>query len=97
MVPAFVWRCQQVSPERAAGAQADANLTPTIAATSVGTGATMPMTATASARGEVVAAGKGIQPILHVIMADMILCFIMPVSCLSFVAQTQKAFAILCY
>lgn len=71
MVPVFVWRCQQASPGRAVGAQADASLTPMIGVTSVETGATMPMTATALAREEAVAAGEGMQFVLPVVMADM--------------------------
>lgn len=57
VVPVFVWKCQQGCHERAVVAPADASLTPMIGVTSVGTGATMPMTATASAREEAVAAG----------------------------------------
>lgn len=49
------------------GALADGSLTPMIAVISVGTGVTMPMTATALAR-EVVGAGKGIQSVLHMIV-----------------------------
>lgn len=74
MVPVFVWRCQQVSPGRAAGAPVDASLTPMIDVTSVGTGATTPTTATASARG-VVAAGEGIQSVLHVVVAGVMHSF----------------------
>lgn len=43
------------------GAPADASLTPMIGVTSVGTGATTPMTATALASEEAVAAGEGVQ------------------------------------
>lgn len=60
VVPVFVLKCQQASPGRAVGALADGSLTPTIGVTSVGTGATMPMTATALAREVVAAAGEGI-------------------------------------
>lgn len=60
-------KCQQASPGRAVGALADGSLTPMIAVISVGTGVTMPMTATALAR-EVVGAGKGIQSVLHMIV-----------------------------
>ncbi|XP_039895671.1 serine and arginine rich splicing factor 7a isoform X2 [Simochromis diagramma] len=56
VVPVFVWRCQQASPERAVGGQAVASSTPTIGVTSAGTGVTTPMTATALAS-EAVAAG----------------------------------------
>lgn len=73
VVPVFVWRCQQASPGRAVGAPADASLTPMIGVTSAGTGATMPMTAIASAREEAAAAaGEGIQSILLVVMTDEI-------------------------
>ncbi len=61
MVPVFAWRCQQASRGRAVGAPADASLTPMIGVTSVGTGATTPMTATALASEEAVAAGEGVQ------------------------------------
>lgn len=71
MVPVFVWKCQQVCHERAVVAPADASLTPMIGVTSVGTGATMPMIATASAREEAVAAGEGIQSALHVVVANV--------------------------
>lgn len=60
MVPVFVLKCQQGSPGRAVGALADDSLTPTTGVTSVGTGATMPMTATALAREVVAAAGERI-------------------------------------
>lgn len=68
MVPVFAWKCQQASPGRVVDAQADGSLTPMIGVTSVGTGGTMPMTATVLARGEVVAAGEGIQSIMHVVL-----------------------------
>lgn len=58
MVPVFVWRCQQACLGRAVGAPADASSTPMIGVTSVGTGATMPMTVIALAREEAVAAGE---------------------------------------
>lgn len=60
MGPVFAWRCQQASPGKAAGAPVDASLTPMIGVTSVGTGATMPTTATGLAREEGVAAGEGV-------------------------------------
>ena len=70
MVPVFVWRCQQAFLGKAVGAPADASLTPMTVATSAGTGATTPTTATVSARGAV-AAGEGKQSLLNVTMADM--------------------------
>lgn len=70
VVPVFVWRCQQASPERAVGAPVDANLTPMIAVTNVGTGATTPTTAIASAR-EAVEAGKVLQSTVCVVVGDM--------------------------
>lgn len=63
MVPVFVWKCQQASPGRVVGAQADGSLIPMIGVTSVETGATMHMTATALAR-EAVAAGEGIHMLI---------------------------------
>lgn len=72
MVPVFVWKCQRASPGRAGDVLADGSLTPMIGVTSVGTGATMPMTAIALAR-EVVAAGEGILSILHMVMTSMML------------------------
>lgn len=74
MVPVFAWNCQQASPGRAVGALADGSLIPMIGVTSVGTGATMPMTATALAK-EVVAAGEGIQSVLHLVVANIMHCF----------------------
>lgn len=53
MVPVSVWRCQQACPGRAVAAPVGASLIPTTGVTSVGTGATTPMTATASAREDV--------------------------------------------
>lgn len=55
VVPVFAWRCPLASPGRVVGAPVAASLTPMIGVTSVGTGATMPTTATATAR-EVAAA-----------------------------------------
>lgn len=63
VVPVFVWKCQRASPGRVVGAPADASSTPMIGATSVGTGATMPMTAIASAS-EAVAAGLALALVL---------------------------------
>lgn len=57
MVPGFVSKCRRAFPGRAVGAQAVGSLTQMIGVISVGTAATMPMTATALAR-EVVAAGE---------------------------------------
>lgn len=57
------------------GVPAVASLTPMTGVTSVGTGATMPMTATALAREEAVVAGEGIQFVLRLIDALSITCF----------------------
>lgn len=52
----FVWKCQQVSPEKDVGDPVGGSLILMIVVTSVETGDTTPTTATGSAR-EVVAAG----------------------------------------
>lgn len=73
MAPVFVWKCQRAFLGRAGDVLADGSLTPMIDVTSVGTGATMPMTAIALAR-EVVAAGEGILSILHMVTDFFIRC-----------------------
>lgn len=70
MVPGFVLKCQQAFPGRAVGAQAVGSLTQMIGVTSVGTAATMPMTATALAREVVAAAGERVQSVLNMATAS---------------------------
>lgn len=74
MVPVFVWSSRQASPGRAVDAPADASLTPRIGVTSAGTEATTPMTATALAREEAVAAGEGLLSVDEVVAETLDTC-----------------------